>query len=612
MKKKPFRMRVRYWFDCMMERGSAARILLLFVVMIAAVCLIGVIAFLVGRENGLFYELWNSFNHTLDAGTLAGDATGNIPYLIMMTLATLLGLFVTSVLIGIISSAVEDKVNALREGNSIVMEEEHTVIIGFDIYVYDILRELIEANSNKKKACVVILGEQSAEEMEDEIAAHIRNLRTTRVICRSGRLYEQHSFEMCGLENSKSVIVNIHDDVDTIKTLLALSAYLKDNEPSDPDLRIVATIQEGQHEEAAQIAGGERTRIIYVKNVIARIIANTCRQHGLSQVITELFNFSGNEMYFESIAKLAGRTFREACLSFSNAVAVGLYAGGEVCLNPPMDTVIGEDDRIILLEEDDGTYKLHAVKQAAEEAIADAGSEEIWQPRPLFIIGSNDKLPTILSEYDPYVPAGTRVVIIDDDLDENRLPECANLDIRQFRYALTRDFLSDIMESDVNILLLNDDSEDEERADAQTLLWLIQLRDIANRNDRHLSITTELHSVENQKLASPARVDDFVVSSNFANLLMAQIAENPEISPIIEELLDDAGSEFYMKPAGQYVRPGVPVDFYTVTESAARKGEICIGYRHLTNPPSDVVINPDKEEEIVFGDGDQVIVIASE
>ena len=119
-----------------------------------------------------------------------------------------------------------------------------------------------------------------------------------------------------------------------------------------------------------------------------------------------------------------------------------------------------------------------------------------------------------------------------------------------------------------------------------------------------------MYSVDNQRLASQARVDDFVIGSNFISLLMAQISENPDMAPLIAELLDESGSELYMKPAADYVSIGIPVDAYTLTESAARKGEICVGYRHMGSSKTRVVVNPNKDEPIIFNQGDQLVIIS--
>ena len=52
------------------------------------------------------------------------------------------------------------------------------------------------------------------------------------------------------------------------------------------------------------------------------------------------------------------------------------------------------------------------------------------------------------------------------------------------------------------------------------------------------------------------------------------------------------------------------MDSYTVTESAARKGEIYLGYRLVSKAAKNVVVNPDKNETVVFDEDDQIVVIA--
>lgn len=611
MKKRTLRERISYWIDCMMSKGPIAMCVLLFAVTFAIVIVIGVIASFASDEGGIVYQVWLSLMQTLDAGNLSGVATDNIAYLVLMFLATLCGLFLTSVLIGVIATGVEDKLSDLRKGTAVVQEDNHTIIIGFDNNVYAILQELIEANSNKKNACIVILGEQPKEKMEEAISSHISDTVTTRIICRSGNLHEGYALERCSVETCKSVIINVHDDAETVKVLLALATYIKNKELTNPDLRFIVSLQDNQYVEAANIAGEGRAAIVYAKDAIARIISNTCRQHGLSQVLTELFNFSGNELYFEKVSELAGKSFKEATMSFSNAMVVGLQTASQVKLNPPMDTVIGEDDEIVLLELDDGAYKYHPVKMVDESKICNDASVSATANDHLIVLGSNEKLSTILAEYDKYVKPGTHVVIVDDDLDETKLGSYDNLDITVCTKSVTRELLCEFINKDANnILLLNDDSQDAETSDSQTLLRLILLRDIADNAGLDFSITTEMRSVDNQRLASQARVDDFVIGSNFASLIMAQISENPNMMPLIDDLLDESGSEMYMKPVSNYVPIGVPVDSYILTESAARKGEIYLGYRHNGDKKTDVIVNPCKDETIVFDECDQIVVIA--
>ena len=609
--KKSFGKRLNYWFDCIMSKGPVALSLLLFAMTAVIVGLIGIIAYFVSDDGSLLYQLWSSLMYTLDAGNLASVPTDNILYLILMFLATLCGLFLTSILIGIIATTVENKLDDLRKGTSVVQESNHTVIIGFDNNVHEILRELIEANANHKKQCVVVLGQESKELMEDTIKVNITHSKTTRIICRSGNLYETYSLKQCSVETAKSVIINVHNDAETIKILLALSTYVKNKALKNPNLRFIASLQEQEYVEAADIAGEGRAAIIFAKDAIARIIANTCRQHGLSQVLSEFFDFEGDELYFENVPELRGKTFKEATLSFSNATAIGIHNQGVVKMNPPMDQIIGKNDQIILLESDDGEFHYHPAKTPDATHILNTESRSAATNNNLLVLGTNSKLPIVLEEYSKYVTPGTRIIIVDDDFDERNIGTYDNLEISVCTEKITHKLLCHFLGNQTNnVLLLNDDSCNPEISDSHTLLRLILLRDISDKLKRNFSITTEMCNVDSQRLASQSKVDDFVIGSNFISLMMIQISENPNIMPLINELLDEEGSELYMKPAADYVTPGVPVNSYTLTESAARKGEIYIGYRHVDLLKPKVITNPPKDELIVFGEHDQIVVIA--
>ena len=59
----------------------------------------------------------------------------------------------------------------LKKGYAKVMEREHTLILGWNERVLEILRELILANESESDAIVVILSEMDKEEMDDYLAA---------------------------------------------------------------------------------------------------------------------------------------------------------------------------------------------------------------------------------------------------------------------------------------------------------------------------------------------------------------------------------------------------------------------------------------------------------
>ena len=55
--------------------------------------------------------------HAINTGVLAKEE-GTVPYLAVMTVITLVGIFITSFLIGTISNGIKDKVTSLQRGKS--------------------------------------------------------------------------------------------------------------------------------------------------------------------------------------------------------------------------------------------------------------------------------------------------------------------------------------------------------------------------------------------------------------------------------------------------------------------------------------------------------------
>jgi hypothetical protein len=126
-----------------------------------------------------------------------------------------------------------------------------------------------------------------------------------------------------------------------------------------------------------------------------------------------------------------------------------------------------------------------------------------------------------------------------------------------------------------------------------------------------------MRDVRNRSLAEVARADDFIVSDDMVALLIAQISENRDLWAVFDSLFSDYGSEVYIRPVGQYVETGVEMDFHTVIEAAARKGETAIGYRilrHSQNPAQayGIVANPVKSKRISFSPEDRIIVLAED
>jgi hypothetical protein len=72
-----------------------------------------------------------------------------------------------------------------------------------------------------------------------------------------------------------------------------------------------------------------------------------------------------------------------------------------------------------------------------------------------------------------------------------------------------------------------------------------------------------------------------------------------------------------MRPARDYVRIDVPLNFYTLTEAARQRGEVALGYWVRANSQREeanygVHLNPPKARPIALTAADQIIVLTSD
>ena len=170
-----------------------------------------------------------------------------------------------------------------------------------------------------------------------------------------------------------------------------------------------------------------------------------------------------------------------------------------------------------------------------------------------------------------------------------------------------------VSENPSGILLMSDPELDDEEADARTLMLQLQLNDIADEIGASIPLIVEMNSTRNQQLAQMMRATDFVVSSRITAKMMVQVAEERHKKAILNDLLSDGGSSIYMKPITRYVQTEGEVDFYTLGASAARYGEVAIGYKRFDAEGNfEVCVNPRSKAAVTFGPSDDLIVIAPE
>lgn len=615
--------KLQYRFDNLMSRGTGALICSLALATFVMIVAVSFVVWITDSAGGASfpYLLWLGVQRSLDPSLVCGD-TGCVLFVLSMFVIALGGVFIFSILIGLLTNGISGKLESLQKGHSAVIESGHTVILGWNNQVFTFLSELVEANSNHKNGCVVIMSTMDKAEMDETVRRRIANAKTTRIVTRNGDPLDLDDLRLLSLPTAHSVIINERDDAAVIKALLAVVRTLCEGSAS---CGIVAVLREPENIEVARIAARGRATLVQEDAIVSRIIAQTCRQSGLSSVYNELFGFEGNELYLRSFPELTGKPYGETLALFETSAVVGLKSGGSVRLNPPMDTVLLPGDEIIAVTRDDDTLLLNgAPSPAADEAAVSMRERAPAQAESFLILGWNKNAPRIIEELDHYAAPGSSVTVAcafpgaREAYARARRPMPEHLAVSfAERDVTSREALDALLETGCpHVLLLSDRSRaDVQKADAETLVTLLHLRDISERTGRRFSIVSEMRDVRNRKLAEAARVNDFIVSETITGLLVTQVSENSALGAVFEDIFNADGSEIYSKPAADYVVLGVPVSFYTVVEAARRRGESAFGYKlaagETQNPPGHGVhLNPDKSKILSFGPDDCVIVAA--
>ena len=603
MKKAPLKKRLSYWFDRRMSGGSVGLIRLLAGVTLGIILLIACVIFFcgLGEDGGFLSALWDSLSTVINAW-MPSFADGGIGYVILMSLAAIVGLFVTSVLIGIISSAIEEKITGLKRGTSEVIEEGHIVILGFYPGEYTLLQQLVLAAAGKPD-CVVIVDDVEQEEMQQHIRENVDAPKNFRIVCRTADILDPKALERCAVRAARSVIISPTDDFRTTKALLAVSAATA----GDEDIRVSAIISHAQYRFPPSIAERHHVTTLQTSEAIAKILAHSCMEPGLSETFREVFNFEGADLYLIELPAAEGLTFGELSIQVDGGVPVGL-CGDTLTLNPPADRVIAAGERVLVFSEERSSARM--VSPAALPALPEPQSEAFPEaPGRVTIIGGSESLFTVLQE----LPENVREVLLAETPADCRAEAQEIAEAREHPYTLsfydrslkrTRN-LTELAQMSEHIVILSDYDKSDDEADMDSIFLLLNLRDIRTRLDLSYNITAEMRREYNQNLVVTDDNTDFVVASNMSSLFLAQLSESPELLGAFRELLSNRGNELYLKEAAQLGCLGE----HSVAELRAvalARGYVLLGWLPAG---SSSVFNPPLNEVISLSAGDQLIVI---
>ncbi|KAK9868350.1 hypothetical protein WJX84_002514 [Apatococcus fuscideae] len=407
------------WFS---TRPNAKPQTLLFLTL--GLIYLGGLGIYIATGDSLYDSFWQAIQGVgIDWTFAEGDGPGSRLLVRLMAVGVSVGgMLITALMLGIVSDAIGDKIEAFKKGKSDVLESEHSLILGWSDKLLPIIDQLCQANASEGGRPIVVLAERDKEAMEEDLAKHGINEYGSRVIFRTGNPLLAYDLAKVSAATARSIIVLATSDepdqadartLRVVLSLMGLHDHLKTTGKQAHGLagHIVAEVTDLDNEKLLSMVGGACVETLVSHDIIGRMMIQCARQPGLANVWEQIMGFEGDEFYMRVWDDVVGRSFRDVLISFPTATPIGIKHGKAGCLrlNPPDDYIVKADDQIIVLAEDDDTYEATATIPDIDTGAAPENFRPTRHPEKVLFVGWRRDMDDMIMVLDEFVPGGSEL-----------------------------------------------------------------------------------------------------------------------------------------------------------------------------------------------------------
>jgi hypothetical protein len=603
---------------------------------------------------------------------------------------TFMGMFVFGLVCAFIEDAINSKLESLRRGKTKVLEDGFNLIIGWNGRILPLVQQLILANESNGGGVIVILSDMDKPEMDDfwQSEIPIEERMGTKIVTRQGEAIEAGQLRKVSAKLAKSIVVlapSPHEadesDAQVIRIMLALTGKL--GTPGVTGIRghVVAELCDIDNLEYAKLATphhesyttedgetltGKEIQDRYVKTVVGhdltgRLMIQCALQPGLARVFSHILAFEYNEFYFKCFPELQRRRFADVCFMFEDAVPFGIHfkepqlqmVGDvevpiKICINPAGDTVLDAEDEIIVIAEDDDSFKIGELQMVDPRDCPDFAEEEPVPVRWL-LIGFRRDLDDMINEVDKWVAKGSTLTMMSthdvdsrieilkggglkqEMLEMNHPNANCSLKFERGNPVLLKDLQMlenpSVPEFDAIIVLTESTDADNNpliplNCDSRTLVTTLLIRDIQKKEQTVNTMCCEILDPRTEKLLALSSLDDYISVNDMVSMALGQIAEESDIHGLLIDIFSPEGSEMHIKDIRLYANEGETLNWWEIVARARMRGEVALGFikKELSPVP---ILNPGnsaqqdvfsgtKQTRITWKYGDQLVVLSED
>lgn len=375
--------------------------------------------------------------------------------------------------------------------------------------------------------------------------------------------------------------------------------------------------------------------ILVSHDVIGRLVLMAARSPGLARVFSGLLGFEGNEFYFKEWPECVGVPFQGLCERFPDATPLGIKkANGEVMIFPEFGTIVKPGDQIMVLAEDDDTYKACA-PVAIQVGKIPPSLPKVERIERILMCGWRRDIRDMIQLLDGLVSCGTELHMICEEpvhLRTKLLKE-SGLHIEKLQnLKLIHHFGNTAIRRHVNVLplqmftsmmILADQSRETDimHSDSHSLASLLLIRDLQMKNSvsveavdwiKECKCISEILDPRTQRTISTSstilQLSEFIQSNELISCILAMISESRDVRVILDELLGPHGAYFEVETSMRYCTPTEQVSFWQLAKRATVLGEVLCGYQVRGDPAETILNPPDKAKPRKWHNVDLIVL----
>ncbi|MDA9803105.1 hypothetical protein N9B77_00090 [Flavobacteriaceae bacterium] len=604
----------KYHLENFIARKSNFVYFLLVISIISALLMLGVKGvFGMNDDQPFFDQWWNSLTKIIKIGS--GE---NFNERLVNFLYWALGVAFSGTIIAFLAAKVSNFITNLNKGKSTIIDTNHYVIIGWNANIFNIFAEIQMANLNQSKPTILCFNGLDNLEMRAMIDLEISKFKKIRVLTRSGDVYNIADLARTNAKNAKSVI--ILDD--TVKKNFNIETTLLAIKKNIPNNNIPIVVQFSNEDNIATLSDLMSNQLypISKNRLISNVTSQAVRNKHISSVVLDFLDYDGDEVYFFKAGPFVSLTFKQVMLSLSSEMLIGIITkNNKVVLNPDKNYIIQNEDQLIIIAEDDeNDLKLHEKPYFSEllnTISIEPRTESFEKPKSILVIGWSKLGQQIFDKTIQFLGAGSKVSFLYRKDLVTTIPNTANYSHEVSLVETNtndQELLSNCLTTndfDIVLILGYDDYYSEDVSDTYSMMKNLAVKKILESKQTSFStrIILQLNDGSKKDLISTNQDSEFIVSDLLSALLITQLADNPKLWYVFEELFSNEGLKININHSECYEpikKEEINVEDLLV--SALKKNETLIGYvennQCYLNPNKSKIINDiNKTELIVIG-----------